>query len=120
MITWFCPECFAELPSASPSCLQCGARWNGKDAYEHKLVQALDHRLSDRRVLAARILGELRSETGVSRLAALAEERLDPYLAAEAARALARIDPTHPAVLHIARSGPVLSRTAVREGLRWR
>jgi hypothetical protein len=53
-----------------------------------------------------------------SRLAELAEEPFDLYLAAEAARALARIDPSHPTVRRVARAGPIIARAAVREELR--
>lgn len=115
MPTWFCLECFSELDAGASRCPQCGASVGDSDAYEEKLIRALGHRLTDRRVLAARILRELRSHAAIPRLAALADDPSDPYLAAEAARALARIEPDRPVVRRLGASGPLLSRTAVRE-----
>jgi hypothetical protein len=117
--TWFCLECFSELDAGTSHCPQCAASVGDSDAYEAKLIQALNHRLPDRQVLAARILGELRSHAAIRRLAALAEDLSDPYLAAEAARALALIDPDHPVVRRLGASGPLLSRAAVREVTPW-
>lgn len=82
-------------------------------------MRALNHRLPDRRVLAARILGTFRSRAAVLRLAELAVDDQDPYLAAQAARALALIEPDHPVVRRLGASGPLLSRTAVREVTLW-
>jgi HEAT repeat protein len=100
-------------------CPSCGGStstegWN----YERKLVAALDHHLSDRRMLAARILGRLRAESAVRRLAELAVDPSDPYLAAEAAASLAHIDPEHPLVRDLVQGGPLLVRTAIREARR--
>jgi HEAT repeat protein len=118
--TWFCLECFAELDAGASHCPQCGASLGDSDAYEAKLIRALNHRLPDRQVLAARILGELRSHAAIPRLAALADDPSDPYLAAEAARALALIEPDHPVVRRLGASGPLLSRTAVHGVTLWR
>jgi broad specificity phosphatase PhoE len=118
-VTWFCPHCFAEVGASVEVCPSCGGStstegWN----YERKLVAALDHHLSDRRLLAARILGRLRAESAVRRLAELAVDPSDPYLAAEAAASLAHIDPEHPLVRDLDQGGPLLVRTAIREA--WR
>ncbi|HUL79889.1 MAG TPA: HEAT repeat domain-containing protein [Vicinamibacteria bacterium] len=80
--------------------------------YEDKLIAALRGPLPDRRLLAARILGRLRSRAAIGTLEVIAREREDPYLAAEAARALAAIDPDLPVVTELARAGPVLARRA--------
>lgn len=121
MITWFCPDCFAEIDPEVERCPSCGAP-NVTDGrtYEQKLVRALDHHLSDRRLLAARILGTLRSRAAVPRLAEVAMDANDPYLAAEAARSLALIEPNHPIVGWLRDSGPMLTRAAVREVSPWR
>jgi predicted nucleic acid-binding Zn ribbon protein len=119
-MTWFCAECFEEIDTPRRHCPSCGAPVEDDlRSYEDQLVRALNHRLSDRQVLAARILAALRSRAAVPRLADLAVDDEDPYLAAEAARALALIEPDHPVVRRLGASGPLLSRTAVREVTLW-
>jgi hypothetical protein len=119
-MTWFCTECFEEINAPGQRCPSCGALVEDDlQSYEDKLVRALNHRLPDRQVLAARILGRLRSRAAVPGLADLAVDDKDPYLAAEAARALALIEPDHPVVRRLGASGPLLSRTAVREVTLW-
>lgn len=62
MIAWFCPECFTRLDPGAERCPSCGAATAADErTYEEKLVKALDHHLSDRRIIAARILGTLGS-----------------------------------------------------------
>jgi HEAT repeat protein len=101
---------------ATERCAACGAPTESDGrSYEDKLVQALDHHLSDRRLLAAQILGRLGSRVAVPRLVEVATNDDDPYLAAEAARSLALIEPEHPIVRRIRASGSLLARTAVRE-----
>ncbi len=83
-------------------------------SYEAKLIAALRGPLPDRRVLAAQILGRIRSRKAIEPLEAIAREPADPYLAAAAAHALAAIDPELPSVAELARGGPALVRRAVR------
>jgi HEAT repeat protein len=83
------------------------------------LIRALSHRLSDRRILAAEILGRQRSRAATPRLAHLALEGDDPYLQASAARALAAIEPDHPLVGRLRTSGPILVQAAMREDGSW-
>jgi hypothetical protein len=114
--TWFCPECFVEVDETASQCPSCLAPTDVSAwSYEDKLVRALDHHLSDRRVLAARILGRIRSRAAVPRLAELAVDRADPYLAATAAMSLAVIEPDHPVVHVLRRSAPLLTRAALAE-----
>ncbi len=91
MITWFCPRCFAEIARTDAVCPECGAPTDDRNDYEQSLIRALRHRLSDRRVLAANILGHRRSSRAVPDLIEIANDPSDPYLACEAAEALARI-----------------------------
>jgi len=120
VITWFCPECLAEVDPTAKRCQSCGASTEVDDrTYEQKLVRALGHHLSDRRLLAARLLGALGSRAAVPRLAEAAMDATDPYFAAEAARSVALIDPDHPVVEWLLESGPVLARAAVREVSAW-
>lgn len=113
-VTWFCMGCYAQIPAGAATCPSCGRaidedRWS----YERKVIAALDHRLADRRVIAARILGELRSRSAIPRLVELATGGDDPVLAADAAASLAVIDPDHPTVAELRRTGPVLVRAAL-------
>jgi predicted amidophosphoribosyltransferase len=91
-VIWFCPSCFAELPETAATCPRCGADLaaSGRD-FEVALVGALRHPLHDRRLIAARILGRRRAVGAVPALISMAEDTGDPYLAAEATRALAAI-----------------------------
>jgi len=99
-------------PDLIPS---CGRELDPSDrSYEQKLILALSHRLPDRRLMAARILGQLRSRGAVPALERLALDGDDPYLQAEAARALQAIDPGNEVAARLAESGPILTRTARR------
>jgi hypothetical protein len=119
-VTWFCPSCFAELPEAARTCPRCGADLvaSGRD-FEAALVGALRHPLHDRRLLAARILGRRRAATAVPALISVAEDRGDPYLAAEATGALVAIGAADglAVVRRLACSGPVVARAAARKAL---
>lgn len=120
MITWFCPECFAEVDPSVERCPACGASTPVDErTYEQKLIRALDHRLPDRRRLAARILGMVGSRAALPKLVDAATDPSDPYVAAEAARSLALIEPHHPLVRRLREHGPVLTRAAVREVSQW-
>jgi HEAT repeat protein len=113
-MTWFCLECAAEVPPHATRCPACGAPADAERSYEEKLLAALSHRLPNRRLLAAEILGRVRSRAAIPRLAELALDASDPYLQAVAARSLGRIEPDHPVVRHLAVRGPVLTRAALR------
>ena len=69
---------------------------------------------------AARILGRLRSRAAIPALERVARDPTDPHLAAEAARALAAIDPDLPIVADLARSGSALTRRATASARRRR
>ena len=117
---WFCPSCFAELPETVGTCLQCGvdlAGWS-RD-FEAALVRALNHPLHDRRLLAARVLGRRRAVAAVPALISVAKDSSDPYLAAEATRALVAIGTADGLAVarRLAIDGPVVARVAAREAL---
>ena len=121
MTTWFCLECFAEVDPHVDRCSTCGSDTSTSErTYEEMLIRALSHRLPDRRILAAEILGRRRSRAATETLARLALEEADPYLQASAARALAAIEPDHSLVRLLATSGPVLVRDAMLRGEPWR
>lgn len=117
-MTWFCMVCFAEVPPHAARCTACGAPSDPERSYEQQLLAALSHRLPDRRLLAAELLGRIRSRAAIPRLAELALDATDPYLQAAAARALARIDADHPVLRRLAEHGPILARAALRGGRR--
>lgn len=106
----------AARPDAREKWRPCG----DSRSYVQKLIAALRGPLPDRRLLAARLLGRLRSRAAVAVLTAIAREPDDPYLRAEAARALALIDPELPVVAELVRDGPLLVRSAVRSTIRRR
>jgi HEAT repeat protein len=119
-MTWFCPSCFADLPGQARQCPRCGADLAAADpGFEAALIGALRHPLHDRRLLAARILGARRVAAAVPALIAAVGDGGDPYLAAEAARALVVIGaPEGLAVTRrLAADGPVIARAAAREAL---
>lgn len=119
MTTWFCLECFAEVDEHVAVCPACGSETSPSGrTYEDMLIRALSHRLTDRRILAAEILGRRRSRAAVDDLARLALDPQDPYLQAAAARTLASIEPGHPVLRSLARNGPVLVRAAIGGGAR--
>jgi len=94
MVVNLCPECFTRLDGTPPRCPACAADLaeTGPYDYEQGLIRALRHPFHDQRVLAAQILGKRRSRVAVPSLVAVVEDGgRDPYLVAEAVRALARI-----------------------------
>jgi HEAT repeat protein len=119
-VTWFCPSCFAELPETAGTCLQCGAGLVGPGRdFEAALVGGLRHPLHDRRLMAARILGRRQAVAAVPALISVVDDSRDPYLAAEAVRALVAIGtPDGLAVArHLASNGPVVAKAAARKAL---
>jgi len=121
MSQWYCPDCFAEVAPDAARCPRCDADLSEPDGdFEQRLIRALRHPLSDRRLLAAQILGARQARRAVPPLIEAAQQPHDPYLAAEAVTALARIgDPAGLAVVdRLARDGPVVPRAAARAALR--
>jgi MFS family permease len=119
---WYCLECFAEVGNDDRRCAACGADLMAQDRehFGRKLVRALGHRLSDRRILAARALGARGDPEAVPALIRAAEDD-DPYVAAEAVRALASIGDR--SGLELVRrmahgEGSVVVKAAAREALR--
>jgi HEAT repeat protein len=118
--TWFCATCWAALPSGTAPCPRCGAeRALDREDYEQLLIRALKHPLHDRRLIAATVLGDRRSTIAVASLIEAMTQRADPYLGAEAARALAKIgDPAGlAAVRTAAREASAIVREAARRAL---
>jgi hypothetical protein len=120
-LTWFCLVCFAEIDSEHDRCPRCDADLRALDAeqFDRRLIRVLRHRLADHRLLAARILGRRRTLDAVRSLADVAEHDADPFVAAEAVRALARLgNPEALAAVHrVAARGSVIPRRAAHVAL---
>ncbi|MEW6173758.1 MAG: HEAT repeat domain-containing protein [Bacillota bacterium] len=91
-LTYFCQNCWREIPAEDKSCPHCGARQDLESGYEEKLVKALDCPEAATAVRAAYILGKLGAVAAVPALIAKLESSEDPYLAATACEALAGIE----------------------------
>lgn len=120
-MTWFCPDCFTEVPDPRVHCPACGSDPSLVDSetFDQRLLRALHHRLHDRRILAARILGTRRATAAVPELIRIVEGDTDHQLAAEAVRSLAAIggDEAWETIRHVARHGTDLPRRAAIEAL---
>ncbi len=93
MISFFCPCCWREVAEKDATCPWCGGDIRGADAkpFPERLRSALHHSEPQTRVRAAWILGELKEESAVQELIALAEEAEDSFVAEAAVEALGKI-----------------------------
>lgn len=96
----FCPDCFAEAAPGAMTCPVCGPELESdRRGYEDKLLRALHHPIPDHQIMAARVLGEHRSERAIPELAGLLSQNPDYYLAREVLAALLKIG--SPKSLHV-------------------
>jgi HEAT repeat protein len=120
-VTWFCLRCFKEVGAQEKRCPVCGADLVAMDAEEldTRLARALNHRLSSRRMIAALVLGNRRAVSAVPALAEIAQQDDDPFVSAQAVRALARIgtEDAIEVVRRVAADGSVVPRRAARNAL---
>jgi HEAT repeat protein len=120
-VTWFCLSCFAEVEDAQRQCPNCGVDLTALDSesLDERLVRALGHRLAGRRIVVAQVLGNRRAASAVPALAEVAIRDDDPFVAAEAVRALVRIgtDNALAAARTVATWGSVVPRRAARAAL---
>lgn len=93
MSVFFCPACWGEVPQSAHRCPACGADLEAFDkaSFEDKLLRALWHPepLTARR--AAELLRRLGARRAVPELLERYRSGVDPYLAADIARALVAI-----------------------------
>lgn len=64
MITYYCPNCWEIVKKGQQTCPRCGFildQFQNSD-YEDKLIAALHHSVSERKIMAAQILGDKQSE----------------------------------------------------------
>lgn len=94
LLTYFCPDCWAEAQADASQCPRCGFRMAASDAlpFEAKLILTLEHPIRENRMLAIRLLGELRSRDAIPAFEGMMREEDDPYILGEIGRSLARID----------------------------
>jgi len=64
MLTYFCPNCWSIVDKNQHACPHCGYILEDFDdlTYEDKLLAALQHPVPERRIMAAHILGNLKSQ----------------------------------------------------------
>ena len=118
MAVWYCWRCYAKQPvERVDRCLQCGGLPQAPPGatFSDKLLWALGHPLVERRVIAARALGERVEPRALQPLRAMAADP-DPYLATAAVRALAHYshDEVMGCLQAVAQDGPAPARRAAR------
>ena len=64
MLTYYCPKCWSVVDKSGQACPHCGYILENFDdlTYEDKLLAALHHSIPERRIMAAQILGNLKSQ----------------------------------------------------------
>ena len=94
MTTFYCPNCWAEVPESAGVCPHCHAdileRITQAD-YANKLITALRHKEPMRPVRAAWVLGERREQKAVPALAKIVKKAKDAFLVEGAVEALGKI-----------------------------
>ena len=97
MATFFCPSCWGEISPILEKCPLCGfilARYD-QLTFEEKLLGSLHHPVFERRVMAARILGFLKSHRALAPFKEiLSADNTDYYFARAILEAIDQID--HP------------------------
>lgn len=113
-MTFFCPQCWKEIPSGAEICPHCGAHLDEEDAkpFIQKLRSALRHPEPETAIRAAWILGERQEASVVGDLVRILETSRDSFLAEAAGEALGKIG--NPSAL------PALERAAVSGAARVR
>lgn len=93
-MTFFCTNCWREVPQATTVCPHCGddiAARQARADYTDKLIAALHHPEPTTPVRAAWILGQRRERNAVEPLCALVRESNDPFIVESAVSALGLI-----------------------------
>lgn len=93
-MTFFCTNCWREVPEAATLCPHCGDDMAARQArgdYTDKLIAALHHPEPTTPIRAAWILGERREHRAVEPLCRLVRESSDAFIVESAVEALGRI-----------------------------
>jgi hypothetical protein len=99
MLQFFCPNCFARVPSPHEPCPACGVdsrEWVERHPYTSRLIHALDHPISEVRMAAVISLGNCNDAAASMPLVRCAlKHPTDIILAKEVTNALRKL-PTGP------------------------
>jgi len=92
-MTFFCPNCWRELPGMQRHCAQCGkeiSAWDEK-TFTDKLIQALSHPEPMTQLRAVYFLGEKRASDAVEALTRLFRQSSNPFVQSEVLEAIGKI-----------------------------
>jgi len=123
-VTYYCPHCWAVVPSEARKCPRCGASIedSATDIVE-KYISALRHPLAATRLRAAWMLGRMREKRAVSALLDIVAARgdHDPYLLSVAVKSLGCIGDKRAAPMLVALladpNTPFMARAAAKRAL---
>jgi len=81
MLIYYCPNCWSTVTGDDITCPKCGYELGVFQQldYEEKLLNALHHTVSERRVMAAQILGNLQSERALNEFQKILESGETDY-----------------------------------------
>jgi HEAT repeat protein len=93
---FFCPKCWKEIDGQTVKCPHCGydISKHASLSYEEKLINTLNHPIDDSRMLAIKVLGDLRSQKAVPIFASILETEEDFYTIREIILSLDKIGGT--------------------------
>jgi predicted amidophosphoribosyltransferase len=94
MTTFYCPNCWAEVPESGTICPHCHTNISERISqadYTDKLIAALRHKEPMTPVRAAWILGERRERKAVPALTKIVRKAKDAYLVESSVEALGKI-----------------------------
>lgn len=93
MTIFFCPQCWKEIPESALHCPHCRYDLSSYErlSYEEKLILALRHPLRENRMMAIRLLGELRSHTALALFESILKTEEDFYVVREVIYSLTKI-----------------------------
>jgi len=107
MLTYYCPNCWISIERSDKICPVCGyvlADFN-QLTFEDKLLASLHHSVPERQIMAAQILGNLKSERALVEFQKIIQSKENNYFLLRAIL-LATVKINHPArdiILKIAR-----------------
>lgn len=85
MTIFFCPQCWKEIPESALECPHCRYDLSSYErlSYEEKLILSLRHPVRENRMMAIRLLGDLRSESAIAVLESIVGAEEDLYVLKE-------------------------------------